>query len=267
MIPRSILTLDVGVTYDSSVLTRWCRLAGVSALNPGHDARPVLAVQVHVFPQGAPLIDVVNATLAVIERTRPAYVAIERSGVGAMPCQMIERTVRQRMPRQKMVWCSIHWGPEMKLAAYSLLRWLFERRQIVLRRDPVPLRQLAGVRVERAVRGAKIGAEDPSIHDDVADALAFGALPYTAKGGRIVCGLARLVDSETAAPEAEVPELDEPVTATGGELRLYERPPLQGIEDSQLWMPPGVEPKDPRLRARPEMVAAPDDPIPMRRKE
>src|SRR4029077_4054569 len=50
VIPRSILTLDVGVTYDSSVLTQWWRLAGVSALNDRHDGRPVLAVQLHVFP-------------------------------------------------------------------------------------------------------------------------------------------------------------------------------------------------------------------------
>lgn len=258
MIPASIVTLDVGVTYDSSVLTQWWRLAGVSALNPGHDGRPVLAARVHVFRQGAPLVDVVTATADLIARTRPTYVAIERSGVGAMPAQEIRRMTAQRIPRHRMQWCEIAWTAEQKLACYSLLRWLFERRQIVLDRDPVPLRQLAGVRVERAARGAKIGAEDPSVHDDAADALAFGALPYVPHGtGRLVCGLARLVDPATAAREADVPELDEPVIETGGGLRLYRRPPLQGIADSRLHLPPGVETKHPRDRARPEMVLAP----------
>ena len=243
--PRSIVTLDVGVTYDSSVLTQWFRLAGVSALNPGHDGRPVLAARVHAFPQGTPLVDVVGATVEVIERTRPAYVAIERTGVGAMPAQEIERTIRQRLPAhkmhgQRMRWCSIHWSAEQKLACYSLLRWLFERGQIVLDRDPTTLRQLAGVRVEQAAGGARIGAEDPSVHDDAADALAMAALPYRARGGRMLCGLATLVDPATAAPEAEAPELDEPVIETGGGLRLYERPPLQGVGDSELYLPPDV---------------------------
>lgn len=235
---RPIVTLDTGVSYDHSASVALYRLP-VGSLNPDHDRRPVFLAIPHVWPRGALLDTVVSDLLEFAQRVAPRFIAIETVGAGAMPSQEFRRRYFGAS-EHKTTWNMIATTQGKKLAAYSLLRWLFERGQLVLPRGPTLPRQLAGLRVAQQGQGARIDAEDPSVHDDVADALAFAMLPYLRAGSKVGCWMSRLADPQRALAEAPVPDLDEPVVETGGGLRVYRHPPLQSVSGSEVTLPAGV---------------------------
>lgn len=259
---RPAIGLDWGVAHDRSAAVLLYRLP-VGRLNPGRETHPVLVAIPHVWEAGAPLGDVVSDVLGC-----PApleYLAPEVVGVGAMPSQELRRGILARYgDRMRTRWCLVATTRPIKVAAYGMLRWLLERGQLVLPRDPALLRQLAGLRLELDSRGSgAIEAADATVHDDVADALAFCALPYRPRGGGVRCELATLI-GPAAPPDAEVDHTGAP-TFTGGGLAVPRRPALQSLAGTALSLPPGAEDSgadgDRRLPdPRPEMVAAPAGP-------
>ncbi len=242
---RSILSLDVGVSFDRSASVAVYRLP-VGSLNPDHDGRSVFLAVPHAWPVATPLSTVVDDVLSV--RSWPRFYVPESSGVGAMPAQDIARRVAERVralpgsapgPGRTQI-VPIHTTSARKTAGYGAILGLLEQGRLVLPRDPTLLRQLAGLRFEQGERGfTRIEAEDAAVHDDVADALMLAAMPETL-GGRTVSHLAKLA-GRSDAPEAEVPELDEATVTTGGGLRVYRRPPLQSVgRTGELTLPPGA---------------------------
>jgi len=249
---RPIIALDYGVSFDRSAAVVIYRLP-VASLNAGV-AGPVFVALPHVWPVKTPLSGVVADVVGL--RVDPRYVATETNGVGAMPSQELVA----RLPRhgRQRTWATIATTSASKTAGYGAILALLERGQLVLPRDPALLRQLAGLRFEQGERGfVRINAEDPAVHDDVADSLMLAALPHRRQGSsRLMCELARLASRERAPADALLAELDEPVVATGGGVRVYRRPPLQSVAGVEVTVPPGVrladtsqppEPVDPRL--------------------
>jgi hypothetical protein len=235
--PRPVVGCDWAVAYDHCAAAVLYRLP-LRALNPA--ARPTFVVIPHVFAQGARLHRVVGELVAADRHARFAYVSTEVVGVGAGPSEELHRQLAGRIERR---WNQVATTRPIKLAAYGLVRWLLERRQLVLPRDPVLLRQLAGLRLELDSRGSgSIDAEDAAVHDDVADALAFAALPYKRRGEvRVSCGLAVLADPERAVPDARPSAFEAETVKTGGGLRVWRTPPLQSIAGPEFWAP-SVEP-------------------------
>jgi hypothetical protein len=206
----------------------------------------VFVAACHPYPLGKPLGEV-SSEIAACRFVR--VYGLERVGIGEMPCEEIVRRVREQpKPGHPRTFIHIYTSAAKKLAAYSLVRWLLERHQLVLERGSPLLRELAGLRVEQRPQGARIEAEDPAVHDDISDSLAFAMLPSATKRGRVLCGLSRHTDAKTAVPDADVPALDEPVVETGAGLRIFERPPLQSISGSELTLPTDarVRKADPR---------------------
>lgn len=251
---RPILALDYGVSFDRSAAVVVYRLPS-AALNAGLD-RPVFVVIPHVWPVRTPLMDVVSDVVGL--PIDPRFLASEVNGVGAMPSQELVA----RMPRRglRRTWATIATTSQTKTAGYGAILGLLERGQLVLPRHPELLRQLAGLRFEQGERGfTRINAEDPAVHDDVADALYLAALPYRPRGGgRVVCELARLAGPARAVEEPDVPELEEPVVETGGGLRVYRRPPLQSVAGLEVSMPARV-----RVAQRSARAPRPQPPNPV----
>jgi hypothetical protein len=241
---RPVLGVDWGVSFDRSAVAAIYRLP-VAELNAG-EPRPVLVAVPHVFPVKTQLSEVVDAVVTGPGKWA-AYIGTETNGVGAMPSQeLYAKLSGDRVPRT--------WNPHAttsasKTAGYGTILGLLESERLVLPRDPELLRQLAGLRFEQGERGfTRIEAEDPAVHDDVADALMLAALPVRTRRG-VACGLAQLADPARAPIDVHVGDLHTEVVETGGGLRVYRRSPLQSIYGGELTMPEGVaEAGDPRYK-------------------
>jgi hypothetical protein len=239
---RAIVGVDWGVSYDRSAAVVLYRLP-VADLNPAAPTLPRFVAIAYVWPAGALLGSVVD-DLAVV-RSCFRIVSTETNGVGAYPSQELVRRVRGSGDKRQ--WNEVFTTAAKKTAAYGCILNLLERGQLVLPRHPDLLRQLAGLRFEQGERGfTHIEAEDAATHDDVADALMLAALPHSPPGSRrIRCHLAALADVRKAPPDADVPELDEPIVETGGGLRVYRRPPLQSVTGRDITVTASV--KQPEL--------------------
>jgi hypothetical protein len=259
---RPILSLDPGVSFDRSASVAVYRLP-VASLNPDHDGRSVFVVVPKTWPVATPLSSVVDDVLSV--RAWPRFYVPESNGVGAMPAQELARRVTARvraLPRSaagpgRTEIVPVHTTNATKTAGYGAVLGLLEQARYVFPRDPTLLRQLAGLRFEQGERGfTRIEAEDPAVHDDVADALMLAAIPQSPAGGSGVRShLVKLAGH--VVPEAEVPELDEAVVETGGGLRLYRRPPLQSVgRTGELTLPPDARSRVPGRPPEPTFADA-----------
>jgi len=209
-----------------------------------------------------PLSTVVDDVLAV--RTWPRFYGLESNGVGAMPYQEVLRRVTERVrslprgsgPGQTEI-IEIATTNAKKTTGYGGVLGLLEQVRLVLPRDPNLLRQLAGLRFEQRERGfTTIQAENPAVHDDVADALMLAALPHAPQGSsRVRAHLLKLAGRDV--PEAEFGELDEAVIETGSGLRVYRRPPLQSVGGGlELTLPPDARSRAPGRPLEPTFAAA-----------
>jgi hypothetical protein len=237
---RPIAAFDFGLSYDSSAAAFVYRLP-VRDLNPEHDrTKPVFVLIPYVWPAGEMLATIVDQIVAC-----PAPAAIyglEQNGISGMPSQEIQRRIGARkMPRREVrEWNARATTQAGKLAGYSCWRWLFERGQAVIPRDPTLHRQLAGLRLDTGGRGGKIEAGDPSVHDDVCDSMMLCAAPYPGHD-RINTRLAELAGPR-AVPDGVIGQLDLPVMQTGAGLNVYAKPPLQSVGDTRVTIPAGVKP-------------------------
>lgn len=105
----------------------------------------------------------------------------EMNGVGAMPSEELAR----RIGRQRVL--GVHTSQRSKEDAFSRLRALLSDRRLVLPDEIELIRQLQGLTaVPTRGGGITIEAADPSVHDDLADALALAvsAVPHDTKGGQ-----------------------------------------------------------------------------------
>jgi hypothetical protein len=251
---RPIIGLDYGVSFDRSAAAVIYRLPGLAALNDAHEWRPAFVVLPYVWPRSTPLSDVVADVARADLTARFRYISTETSGVGAMPSQEVESTIRRHRVHPR-TFNHLATTSAKKTAGFGVVLGLLEQGRLVLPRDPDLLRQLAGLRFEQGERGfTKISAESAVIHDDVADALMAGSLPYSHRG-RVLCGLATLADPRRALPDSSVSDLDVPIVATGGGLRLLERPPLQSVHGPEVSLPDGAAVLPPGQRARRERAA------------
>lgn len=222
---RGILGADWGLSHDVSAVTGIFRLP-VQALNPDREPLPTFVALPYTWPAGAPLHQVVGDIVG----TAASFAAIstEVNGIGGMPSQELVRRCRAAHGRTRFVWNFVTTTAGSKTVGYTTLLGLMQRGQLVLPRHPLLLRQLAGVRFEVRARGVMGINTDDVPHDDVADSLMLAALPYRPPSAhRYICRLATLAGSDV--PEERVPALACPVVATGGGLRVYQRPPLQGV--------------------------------------
>ena len=233
---RGIIGLDWGVSFDRSAAAMLYRVP-CSTLSPATEWKPRFVVVPEIWPQKTALGAVVDA---VVSAAAPFhFYSVETNGVGAMPAQELVRRVAGTGNQQRK-WNHVSTTAAKKTAGYSLLLGLMEREQIILPRHPDLLRQLAGLRFEQGERGfMRIEADDPATHDDVADALYIATLPYTAKNGRVLCGLSVLADPERATPEAAPPGdyWDDDIATTGSGLSVWRRPPLQSVAGGELTLP------------------------------
>lgn len=249
---RGAIGLDWGVSFDRSAAAVIYRLPDCG-LNPDAERRPRFLAVPHVWPVKTPLGDVVRDVAAM--RAGPSHISTETNGVGAMPSQELSRAMRNN--RGRRVWNFIATTNKTKTAGYGALLGLLESGQLVLPRHPDLLRQLAGLKFEQGERGfTRIEADDPATHDDVADALMLATMVYTAKSGRLVSALAKLADPRRANHDATVQPLDEPITETGGGLRVYARPVLQSIAGREVTLPAGAAPMSAPRTHLDEMRAA-----------
>jgi hypothetical protein len=229
---RPVLGMDYGVVYDHSAAVLLYRLP-VASLNPDREFRPVFLVIPHVWAQGTDLSDVVDD---VVGWPIPyGYVSSETVGLGAMPSTELRKRLLRRPGRARHGWLPVATTAPLKLAAYTLVRWLLERDQLILPRNPLLLRQLSGVSMTQAQHGARFEAEDSSVHDDVVDALAFTTLPTPVHGARRAkCITAAFADPAKAVRDTELSPLDTPVIEAGCGLRLYREPALQSVSGREL---------------------------------
>jgi hypothetical protein len=240
---KGILAVDFGVTYDQSVIWMLYRAAGIRALNPEHDGRPVFIGWPYLFDTGTPMLDVVNA---VVKCTGVMHYAPDPVGVGAMPAQEIERRVKatHKLGRgeSRVFWNQPTTGPR-KMASHGCARWLLENDQFILPRNPTMLRQFYGMRFEHSSRGGTIENADRATHDDCPSAAALAMLPHAPNGGtQIVCAVQSLA-ARGRVPESYVEPLDLDVVETGNGLRVYQRPALQSVASTEVAIPHGAAPK------------------------
>jgi hypothetical protein len=231
-----IIGCDWGVSFDRSAAVAIFRLP-VAALNLDRKRTPRFVALPYVWPQKAPLHDVVNAVVRSLRSFR--YVASETNGIGSMPStELKRRAIQTRIKRQdaaKRDWLMVNTTAATKTTGYGLILDLLERQQLVLPRHPDLLRQLSSLRFEQRARGFHIEAEDAATHDDVADALYLATLPHRPQGANhVVCHLASLAWANRVAGDARTPELDDAIVQTGAGLRLYQHPPLQGVAQPTL---------------------------------
>jgi hypothetical protein len=244
---RAAAGVDWGVSYDRSAAVVLYRLP-VADLNPAAPTLPRFVAMPYVWKAGALLGSVVDDLVAV--RSCFRIVSTETNGVGVGPSQDLVR--RMRGSGDKREWNMVFTTAAKKTAGYGCILNLLERGQLVLPRHPDLLRQLAGLRFQQGERGfTHIEAESDATHDDVADALMLAALPHSPPGShRIRCHLAALADVRKAPPDADVPELDEPVVETGAGLCVYERPPLQSVMGRHITVRASVKQPEPARMGR-----------------
>jgi hypothetical protein len=233
---RPIVGVDWGVSFDRSAAAVVYRLPGCGLEDPS-PSRPRFLLLPYVWPAKTPLRQVVEEVAGAPPSWR--FIAAETNGIGGMPCQELERAIKGR-DRHKRTWLMVATSNRSKTAGYGCLLGLLEAGQLLLPRDPALLRQMAGLRFEQGERGfTRIEAENPAVHDDVADAAYLAALPY-AKGGRFRCGLQELANPAVAVPDAEVAPLDCEVVQSPGGALVYRRPALQSVRGPEvsLFAPP-----------------------------
>ncbi len=241
---RGSAGIDWGVSFDQSAVAAIYRLAGMDVLNAEREWRPRFVALPYVWKAGTPLHEVVEEVAA--KQDAFAYLSPEANGVGAMPLQELKRKLRGRGK-----WNPVHTTNAIKTAAYGAVLALLEREQLFLPRDPALLRQLAGLRFEQGERGfTRIEAENAAIHDDVADALALAVLPHRTRKGSIACRLMSLASPSVPLPDAALGDFEgETFTTTSG-IRLFKRPPLQGVQGSGVTFPASsTQPNEPRRLA------------------
>jgi hypothetical protein len=233
------------VSFDQSAVVAVYRLP-VASLNPDRPELPRFVAIPHVFPVKTPLRDVVD--FVVDKGACASHLSIEINGVAAMPAEEIRRALVGTGDRH--VWNLVHTTNATKTAGYGGILGLLEREQLVLPRHPQLLRQLAGLRFEQGERGfTRIEAENPAVHDDVADSLMLAAMPYRPENSRrIRCHISRLASPEHAWPDSDLPErFGGEVIETGGGLRVWTRPPLQSANGSELTLSrSSIQPREPR---------------------
>jgi hypothetical protein len=220
---RGIAGIDYGVSFDLSAIVVVYRLP-INVLNSDSEPKPRFIALPYTYKASALLSDVVDDVFA--QREAFSYVSTETTGVGAGPSQ----DLRGRLLRGEV---SVKVNPVAttamkKTAAYSCILRLLERRQLILPRDPMLLRQLSGLRFEQGARSFKFEPDNPSTHDDVADALALATLPYNRRSGELACKLGSL--SSPRAVDDSVVTFVGPTVETGGGMKVWEQPPLQSVE-------------------------------------
>jgi hypothetical protein len=255
---RPILGLDWGVSFDRSAAAIVYRLPGLERINPDLEERPRFLLVPHVWPVKTRLSAVVEEVHRLAAKAR--FVSTETSGVGSGPSQLLEETVK-RLPdrgRRRVTWNFVATTAPLKTAGYGCLLGLAERGSLFWLRHPDFLRQLRGLRFEQGDRGfTRIEASDAATHDDACDAAMISALPYSPRGGgRIVCGLAQLADPARAVSDAELPEMVDDYVEAGSGVRIWRRPPLQGVLDTSLWVPPGMSERQPKAYESPQVKRA-----------
>ncbi|MDQ3571702.1 MAG: terminase family protein [Actinomycetota bacterium] len=246
---RLLLGVDWGVSFDRSAAVAIGRLP-VAHLNPHRPPRPIFGVAaVKVWAAGAELSKVVSE---VVDSPSPWWVVSpEETGVGAGPSQDLLRRLAEK-PESTITRNPVPTTAARKTEAYGRLLYLLEEGRLVLPRHPDLLRQLAGLRFEQGERGfLRIGADDPSTHDDVADALMLSTAPW-ARDGQAHCLLTDL--AARTDPDVSVP-VDGETVETGGGLVVHRHPWLQSVSGSELTRPlkgaTTSEPQNPILeRAR-----------------
>jgi hypothetical protein len=245
---RGIIGCDWGLSYDVSAATAIFRLP-CRSLNPDRPRVATFVALPYTWRAGAELYTVVTDIVGAASNF--ACISTETNGIGAGPSQDLRRRCRQEHTGTRFLWNFVNTTAASKTVAYTTLLGLMQRGQLVLPRHPLLLRQLAGVRFEVRARGVMGINTDEVPHDDVADSLMMAALPYRPPTAhRYVCRLASLADSD--APDERVPDLDCPVVATGGGLRVYQVPPLQGVLARQ----PGLSTYAEQVPPEPEGVKA-----------
>ena len=233
---RPVIGFDWGVSRD---FCSQAVLARVVPVEPRDDGRPTFALLSYASPLGALMGGVVDEWSSLPVAPYVRYWVSEPNGVGAMPSQELYRKVRRRVPVGPVGWQIEHTTAARKLAGCSLLRWLMDRRQIVLPRDPDLLRQFAGMRLDSSGHGTpSLQAEDPAVHDDRVDSAWMTTMPMS-RGNRIVCELAPLADPEFAYADPPLEPLTEPIIETGDGLRLYRRLPLMSVRGGRELSVPG----------------------------
>jgi hypothetical protein len=254
--PRPIAAIDWGVSYDRSAAAIVYRLPGLDRINADLEPRPRFLLVPHVWPVKTRLSTVVDDVHRLLAR----YISTETSGVGSGPSQLLEEKVK-RLPdrgRRRVTWNFVHTSAPIKTAGYGALLGLAERGVLFWERHPDFLRQLRGLRFEQGDRGfTRIEASDAATHDDITDAAMLATLPYSPRGGgRIVCGLAELADPARAVSDAELPEMVDDYVEAGSGVRIWRRPPLQGVLDTSLWVPPGMSERQPKAYESPQVKRA-----------
>lgn len=235
------LGLDWGYSYDRSAATALFRLP-VESLNPDADPLPRFVAVPHVWRQGAEAMTEVVPDVVAARRSSWRLVSTETNGIGAVPSQEVRRHLAGRVA----TWNLCATTNAKKVAGYAAVLGLLERGQLVLPRHPDLLRQLAGLKFEHGDRGmTRIEALDDAVHDDIADSLMLAMGTY-ARDGRAHVAALQAASRESAVPDAMVGALDVEVVETGGGLRVWGRPPLQGFTDLGLTLPAGVQRREPR---------------------
>ena len=106
-------------------------------------------------------------------------IVTEMNGVGAMPSEVLRRRLGNRV-------VGIHSSQRSKEDTFSRLRALMSDHRLVLPNDLELLRQLQGLTIKPTPAGGfSTEADDPNVHDDLADALALATsvVPNDARGG------------------------------------------------------------------------------------
>ena len=246
---RPIVGLDYGVSFDQSAAGIIYRLPALDRINADLEPRPRFLLTSHVWPVKTRLSKVIDD----IYRVPASWFSTETSGVGSGPSQQLEEKLvelhksdptRRRLrpvPRIQFVATT---SPK-KTAGYGCLLALAEQGVLFWARDPDFLRQLRGLRFEQGERGfTRIEAESEAVHDDIVDAAMLATVPWVPKkGSRIKTALTTFADPRRAAPDAELPEVDEDYVESGAGIRVWRRPPLQSAAGPELWMPPATSPR------------------------
>jgi Terminase large subunit, T4likevirus-type, N-terminal len=245
---RGVIGVDWGYSYDRSAAVALYRLP-VAGLNPDARSIPRFIALPYIWPQGAPLHEVVEAL--AVNLSPYAYVSPECNGIGAMPASELRRRGEQlrghRGDRQKKIWNYVSTTNAGKTAGYGLILALLEREALILPRHPDLLRQLAGLQLTQGERGFSfIEAENNAVKDDVADALMLCALPYKPPAAhRVICHLAALAGSSRAPADARVPDVSCGLVETGGGLKVPQVPTLQSVASQEYTTYAPVEPAQP----------------------
>lgn len=243
--------VDWGEVNDRTAVVAIARVPA-SAWNP--EGRPpdeptFVAWPARVFDAGAELSACVDEIVA--SPAEWSWLAVEKSGLGAMPAQEVRRRLLDRNARRRE---ALHGEDEyhdvggarvervatqndLKAAGYAAVRALLERGQLVLARDAQFMRELASLRVQlRQSGGAGIEASG-SGHDDLPDALMLATVPHRRRpSGEVGVVLARAAAGRVL--DAAAPGEPGAMTATGGGLVLPRRPPLQSVMGREVTRPP-----------------------------